>query len=41
MILINRINNTNPLIKANKKDDKYIQEILNLLNSQMNKLTDG
>lgn len=41
MILINRINNSNFLIKANKKDDKNFQEIPYLLSSQINKWKDG
>ena len=41
MILKNRINNSNFLIKVNKKEDKNFQEILYLLNSQINKQKDN
>jgi hypothetical protein len=37
MILNNKINNSNFLIKVNKKTEKNFQEILYLLNLQTNK----
>lgn len=41
MILMNKINNSNFLIKVNKKEDNNFQEILYLLNSRINKLKTG
>jgi len=38
MILMNKINNSNFLIKVNKKEDNNFQEILYLLNSRINNL---
>jgi len=41
MILMNKINNSNFLIKVNKKEDNNFQEILYLLNSRINNLKTG